>query len=121
MTFKPIIVRALAGLAALAFAQRPHAQVAVDAAVIGDLVLANHILANEGVLDAYGHVSIRHPTNPNRYLMALARARPDHGGRYPRVRSGLQSGDADTGTPVHRALHPQLDLSPAAGRESRGA
>jgi len=26
-------------------------------------VLASHILANEGVLDAYGHVSIRHPTN----------------------------------------------------------
>jgi HCOMODA/2-hydroxy-3-carboxy-muconic semialdehyde decarboxylase len=22
------------------------------------------------VLDSYGHVSIRHPTNPNRYLMS---------------------------------------------------
>ena len=58
----------------MAFPQRADAQVPVDAAVIGDLVLASHILANEGVLDAYGHVSIRHPTNPNRYLMARSRA-----------------------------------------------
>src|ERR1043165_2153686 len=28
-------------------------------AVIDELVIANHILANEGVLDGYGHVSIR--------------------------------------------------------------
>jgi ribulose-5-phosphate 4-epimerase/fuculose-1-phosphate aldolase len=34
-----------------------------------DLVAANHILVNEGVLDAYGHVSLRHPANPGRYLM----------------------------------------------------
>jgi ribulose-5-phosphate 4-epimerase/fuculose-1-phosphate aldolase len=41
-----------------------------EAAAIGDLALASRILANEGVLDAYGHVSVRHPTDPNRYLMA---------------------------------------------------
>jgi len=29
---------------------------------------------NEGVLDAYGHVSVRHPTDPNRYLMARSLA-----------------------------------------------
>ena len=34
-----------------------------------DLVAANRILVNEGVLDAYGHVSLRHPANPERYLM----------------------------------------------------
>lgn len=34
-----------------------------------DLVAANRILVNEGVLDAYGHVSMRHPANPARYLM----------------------------------------------------
>ena len=28
---------------------------------IGELVIANRILANEGVVDAYGHVSMRHP------------------------------------------------------------
>ena len=42
------------------------------AAAIEDLVTANRILNDRGVLDAYGHISIRHPTNPNRYLMARA-------------------------------------------------
>ena len=35
---------------------------------IRDLVIANRILAKEEVLDAYGHVSVRHPTKPDRYL-----------------------------------------------------
>ena len=47
---------------------------AVDAAAIEDLALASRILANEGVLDAYGHVSVRHPADPNRYLMARSLA-----------------------------------------------
>jgi ribulose-5-phosphate 4-epimerase/fuculose-1-phosphate aldolase len=42
------------------------------AAAIEVLVTANRILNDRGVLDAYGHISIRHPTNPNRYLMARA-------------------------------------------------
>ena len=37
---------------------------------IEDLVVANHILADQGVFDAYGHVSMRDPGNPNRYLMS---------------------------------------------------
>jgi len=44
----------------------------VPAAVIEELVLANRILNDRGVLDAYGHVSIRHPADPKRYLMARA-------------------------------------------------
>src|SRR3954462_1279271 len=39
-----------------------------------DLVIANRILANEGVVDAFGHVSIRSPDNPNRYFMSRSRA-----------------------------------------------
>jgi HCOMODA/2-hydroxy-3-carboxy-muconic semialdehyde decarboxylase len=35
-----------------------------------DLVAANRILAEHGVIDAYGHVSIRSPDNPNRYFLA---------------------------------------------------
>ena len=35
-----------------------------------DLVIANRILARENVLDAYGHVSCRHPRKPDRYLLA---------------------------------------------------
>jgi ribulose-5-phosphate 4-epimerase/fuculose-1-phosphate aldolase len=38
------------------------------------LVAANRILAHEGVLDAYGHVSMRHPDNPERYLIARSRS-----------------------------------------------
>jgi ribulose-5-phosphate 4-epimerase/fuculose-1-phosphate aldolase len=46
----------------------------VDPALIDDLVAASLILAKHGVLDAWGHVSIRHPGNPERYLMSRARA-----------------------------------------------
>lgn len=38
--------------------------------LIADLVAANRILAREGVLDGYGHVSVRHNRDPNRYLMS---------------------------------------------------
>ena len=46
----------------------------VDPELIADLVTANRILARHGVLDAWGHVSIRHPGNPQRYLISRARA-----------------------------------------------
>src|SRR5216683_7519035 len=39
-----------------------------------DLVVANRILAREGILDAFGHVSVRHPQDPRRFIMAWARA-----------------------------------------------
>ena len=35
-----------------------------------DLVIANRILAHESVVDAYGHVSVRHPGDPKRFLLA---------------------------------------------------
>jgi ribulose-5-phosphate 4-epimerase/fuculose-1-phosphate aldolase len=41
---------------------------------IRDLVVANRILANEGVVDAYGHVSVRHPENPQRYFLSRSRS-----------------------------------------------
>ncbi len=37
---------------------------------IEELVLANHILANEGVVDAYGHVSVRDERDPKHFLLA---------------------------------------------------
>jgi HCOMODA/2-hydroxy-3-carboxy-muconic semialdehyde decarboxylase len=37
---------------------------------IEELIAANHVLAKLKVLDAFGHVTIRHPANPQRYLMA---------------------------------------------------
>jgi ribulose-5-phosphate 4-epimerase/fuculose-1-phosphate aldolase len=44
--------------------------------IFRDLVIANRILAKEEVVDAYGHVSIRHPDNPNHFLIARSLA-PD--------------------------------------------
>jgi HCOMODA/2-hydroxy-3-carboxy-muconic semialdehyde decarboxylase len=38
------------------------------------VALGNRILANEGILDAFGHVSVRHPNDPGRYLLARSRA-----------------------------------------------
>jgi len=35
-----------------------------------DVVIANRILAHENVVDAYGHVSVRHPGDPKRFLLA---------------------------------------------------
>jgi HCOMODA/2-hydroxy-3-carboxy-muconic semialdehyde decarboxylase len=46
----------------------------VDPAVIEDLVAANRILADQGVLDGYGHVTIRHPNAPNRYFLSRSKA-----------------------------------------------
>jgi ribulose-5-phosphate 4-epimerase/fuculose-1-phosphate aldolase len=39
-----------------------------------ELARANRILAHEGVLDAFGHVSARHPDDPNRYFLSRSRA-----------------------------------------------
>jgi HCOMODA/2-hydroxy-3-carboxy-muconic semialdehyde decarboxylase len=44
----------------------------VPPAAIEELVVANRILADRNIIDAYGHASIRHPGHPNRYLMARA-------------------------------------------------
>ncbi len=42
--------------------------------LIRNLVIANRILAREGVVDAFGHVSVRNPDNPDRYFMSCSRA-----------------------------------------------
>lgn len=43
-------------------------------AAIEDLVAANQILADHGVVDSFGHVSVRHPNDSKRYLLSRARA-----------------------------------------------
>lgn len=42
--------------------------------VIDDLVTANRILARFGVLDGFGHVSVRHPDNPAHFLLSRSLA-----------------------------------------------
>jgi ribulose-5-phosphate 4-epimerase/fuculose-1-phosphate aldolase len=41
-----------------------------DASQINELVLANHILTMNGVLDAYGHVSVRSERDPKHFFLA---------------------------------------------------
>ncbi len=52
-------------------ARRLAASVAsLDPEIINDVVAANLMLANLNVLDAFGHVSMRDPRNPGRYLIS---------------------------------------------------
>jgi len=39
-----------------------------------DLVIANRILAHQNVVDAYGHVSMRHPEKPDHFLLSRSRS-----------------------------------------------
>jgi HCOMODA/2-hydroxy-3-carboxy-muconic semialdehyde decarboxylase len=42
--------------------------------LITEIVIANRILAREDIVDAYGHVSVRHPDDPGRYFLSCSRA-----------------------------------------------
>src|SRR5437867_2968406 len=39
-----------------------------------ELAVANRMLANEGIIDAFGHISVRNPKDPNRYFISRHRA-----------------------------------------------
>jgi ribulose-5-phosphate 4-epimerase/fuculose-1-phosphate aldolase len=39
-----------------------------------DLVIANRVLAHQNVVDAYGHVSVRHPSRPEHFLLSRSRS-----------------------------------------------
>jgi HCOMODA/2-hydroxy-3-carboxy-muconic semialdehyde decarboxylase len=41
-------------------------------ALVAELVLANHVLFRQGVVDAYGHVSARRPEDPEHFLLTWA-------------------------------------------------
>ncbi len=46
----------------------------MERAVLEDLAAASRILVDQGVFDAAGHVSMRHPDNPDRFLMSRSLA-----------------------------------------------
>jgi hypothetical protein len=46
----------------------------VDRATLEDLAASSRILADQGVFDAAGHVSLRHPGHPERFLMSRSLA-----------------------------------------------
>jgi HCOMODA/2-hydroxy-3-carboxy-muconic semialdehyde decarboxylase len=55
-------------------ASHPASAGPADPLLIEDLVAANRILAMEGVLDGWGHVSVRHDRDPNRFLLSRSLA-----------------------------------------------
>ena len=52
----------------------PASAGAIAPALMQDLVVANRVLTDLNVIDGFGHVSMRHPTDPNRYLMGRSLA-----------------------------------------------
>ncbi len=79
---KETIIACAALLFAAAFSAAPcHAQSRAqsdpandDEARIADIVTASHILANEGILDSFGHISARSAKNPEHFFMPRAMA-----------------------------------------------
>lgn len=67
------VAAAVVGLASGPIASQTPAP-ATRQTLIDDLVTANRILANENVVDGYGHVSVRNPANASRYFLARAGA-----------------------------------------------
>jgi HCOMODA/2-hydroxy-3-carboxy-muconic semialdehyde decarboxylase len=65
-----------AAAAALEFAEEATsgAKEAADPQLIDDLVAANRILHDRGVVDGFGHVSARHDTDPGHFLLARSMA-----------------------------------------------
>lgn len=57
-------------------AQPPKSPAAADprAKAIGEVVAANHILADQGVVDGFGHVSVRDPSDPSKFYLARSMA-----------------------------------------------
>ena len=53
----------------------------IDAALIDDLVSANHILALEGIVDGFGHVSVRDPRDCERFFLSRSMAPATVGAR----------------------------------------
>jgi len=78
MTAKQTMVAGAALLFAAAFIAAPcHAQgnpASDDEARIADIVTASHMLANEGILDSFGHISARSAQNLERFFMPRAMA-----------------------------------------------
>src|SRR5579864_2351299 len=69
-----VAVALLAGRAEIS-AQTPSATLpGVDPALLEDIAVGSRILADFGVLDGFGHVSARSPTNPNHFLMSRSLA-----------------------------------------------
>ena len=75
-----------------------------------ELAIANRIAANEGVVDTFGHVSMRHPDNPNRYFLSRSSS-PDMVTPAGLIEYDLDSQPVrDTGVPQYseRVIHGEI-------------
>jgi ribulose-5-phosphate 4-epimerase/fuculose-1-phosphate aldolase len=68
-----------------------------------DLAAAYRIVANEGILDAFGHISLRNPHNPQRYFLSRSRA--------PALvqAEDIQEYDLDSSPIVQSSLRPYME------------
>src|SRR4029450_12367843 len=64
----------LAGSALLGLGTFVQGQQSLPSALLDDLVAAYRILAHEGVLDGFGHVSVRHSQSAGRFFMSRSLA-----------------------------------------------
>jgi HCOMODA/2-hydroxy-3-carboxy-muconic semialdehyde decarboxylase len=70
-----VLAMAIAAMALPARAQSTPATAGpADPALIEDLVAANRILFDQGVVDGFGHVSVRHDKDPGRFLLSRSMA-----------------------------------------------
>jgi ribulose-5-phosphate 4-epimerase/fuculose-1-phosphate aldolase len=77
ITRRTFLAGSVLSLAAKSFVmarQAPASAGAADPALIEDLVAAYRILAQQGVLDGFGHVSMRHNRMPDRFIMSRSLA-----------------------------------------------
>src|SRR6202020_1805397 len=70
--------------------------------LLRDLVVANRILSHEDVVDAYGHISVRHPNNPRRFFMSRSVA-PELVERHDLIEFDME------GEPVKDKRQPYLE------------
>jgi HCOMODA/2-hydroxy-3-carboxy-muconic semialdehyde decarboxylase len=68
-------IQVIAAMAALTLAaSASQAAPDPDEERVSELVIANRILVDQGVLDGFGHVTVRSAKNPSHYFMAVSRA-----------------------------------------------
>ena len=75
--------------------------------VLRDLVIGNRVLSNEGIVDAYGHISVRNPDAPERFFLSRSLA-PEFVGLEDMIEFGLdgEAADGDSRTPyLERFIH----------------
>lgn len=78
--------------------------------LLADLVCANHILYDQGVVDAFGHVSVRHDRDPERFLLARNMA-PGQVGESDIVSFTLDGDPIDAGgrrVYIERFIHAEI-------------